>query len=361
MKLTKPYSVIFLTLYVLIMLFLVTWSNSDLFVWIYTIVFIFSISYLWKSFNTKRTKRLLLFGYLIIFTIQLTYNAVVIFPLNGGGSFGITKKIIAVLLIFLPFSLLYINYLYVLQNKFFPTNKNNHVTFEVIKLLQGNGKHFISTLRDSKGKMNKESMEQILSDLPRHRNMKYINQNSLPRSFFEQCEQSIKEDDNLYIIVSSTGSPASELISVFTQKQYNHVSLSFDKDLKTIISYNGGDKFQQPGLNIEDLKSFYQKEDSNIIVYSLQATREQKQKVLDKIKSINEEGSAYNLVGLVTKISLKPNIMFCSQFVYSMLKEVGLQYFESPKTQVKPSDFVEKDYHRKLHFVNEIKLSEING
>lgn len=350
----------FLILYILIIFLLVIWSNSDFFVWIYTIIFIFSISYLWKSSNTKRTKRLLLIGYLIIFTIQLTYNAVVIYPLNGGDSFENTKKIIAVLLIFFPFSLLYINYLYVLQNKFFPSNENGHVvTFEAIKLFQEKGKIFINTIKDSKGKINRANMEQIMSDLPRHRYTKYTSQNNLSSTFFEQCELSIKEDNNLYIIVSSTGSPASELISVFTKKEYNHVSLSFDKDLRTIISYNGGDNIQQPGLNVEDLKSFHQKEDSNIIVYSLPATKEQKQMILDKIRLINLEGSAYNLVGLVTKVSLKPNIMFCSQFVYSMLKEVGLHYFESPTTQVKPTDFVEKDYYRKLQFVYEIKFSEI--
>ncbi|MBT2218677.1 hypothetical protein KK120_23260 [Virgibacillus dakarensis] len=360
MKLKKTYSFMFLILYIFIIVFLVVWSNSDFLVWLYTIVFIFSISYLWKTSNTKRTKRLLLLGYLIIFMIQLTYNAIIIFPLNDSVSLDITKKLMAVLLIFLPFSLLYINYLYVLQNKFFPSNKNGYVvTFEAIKLLQDKGKSFINTARDSKGKMSRANMEQIVADIPKHRYTKYINQNSLPSTFFKQCELSFKEDNNLYIIVSSTGSPASELISVFTKKEYNHVSLSFDKNLKTIISYNGGNNIQQPGLNVEDLKSFHQKEDSNIIVYSLRATREQKQKLLNKIRTINSEGSAYNLVGLVTKVSLKPNIMFCSQFVYLMLKEVGLHYFESSETLVKPTDFVEKDYYRKLHFEYEIKFSEM--
>ncbi|MED4851575.1 hypothetical protein P9386_06985 [Caldifermentibacillus hisashii] len=359
MKLKKTYSFMFLILYIFILFFFIVWSNSDLLVWLYTIVFIFSISYLWKTFNTKRTKRLLLLGYLIIFMIQLTYNAIVIYPLNDSHSLEFTKKAIAVFLIFLPFSLLYINYLYVLQNKFFPSNRDGYVlTFEAIKLLQNKGKSFIHATRETKGKINRANLEQILSNIPKHRYTKYTSYNNLPNTFFEQCELSIEEDNKIYIIVSSTGSPASELISVFTKKEYNHVSISFDKDLKTIISYNGGNHVQQPGLNVEDLQSFYQKEDSNILVYSLQATREQKQKLLNKIRNINSEGSAYNLVGLVTKVSLKPNIMFCSQFVYSMLKEVNLHYFEVPETLVKPTDFIEKDYYKKLHFEYEIKFSE---
>lgn len=41
-----------------------------------------------------------------------------------------------------------------------------------------------------------------------------------------------------------------------------------------------------------------------------------------------------------------------------MLKEVNLHYFEVPETLVKPTDFIEKDYYKKLHFEYEIKFSE---
>lgn len=95
MKLKKTYSFMFLILYIFILFFFIVWSNSDLLVWLYTIVFIFSISYLWKTPNTKRTKRLLFLGYLIIFMIQLTYNAIVIYPLNDSHSLEFTKKAIS--------------------------------------------------------------------------------------------------------------------------------------------------------------------------------------------------------------------------------------------------------------------------
>ncbi|MGF7012142.1 hypothetical protein M2146_002696 [Lachnospiraceae bacterium PF1-22] len=59
---------------------------------------------------------------------------------------------------------------------------------------------------------------------------------------------------------------------------------------------------------------------------------------------------------MALKFLYQPNIMFCSQFVYTMLKCAGLQYFEMRPAQVKPSDFVELDYHRKLEFAYEISL-----
>ncbi|MBF2664593.1 hypothetical protein [Listeria seeligeri] len=80
--------------------------------------------------------------------------------------------------------------------------------------------------------------------------------------------------------------------------------------------------------------------------------------MIDKIREINEKGSAYNLVGLVTKISLRPNIMFCSQFVYKILQFAELEYFQGSATKIKPTDFVERDYYRNLEFCYEIRFNE---
>lgn len=146
---------------------------------------------------------------------------------------------------------------------------------------------------------------------------------------------------------------------MFTNKAYNHVSLSFDKELKTIISYNGGESISPPGLNQEQLIYFNKKNDASIIVYRIAASKEHKQVIIDKIKEINEIGSAYNLIGLVTKVSIRPNIMFCSQFVYNILKVAELEYFYSPPAKVKPTDFIENDYYRKLEFCYEIKFNEL--
>ncbi|MBC2699512.1 MAG: hypothetical protein HF974_14500 [ANME-2 cluster archaeon] len=200
-----------------------------------------------------------------------------------------------------------------------------------------------------------ERMMEIAQELPRHNSTQYINNGALTEAYFAKAKDSL-EDPHLYVVVSNTGSAASEIISVFTRKQYNHASLSFDRDLKTIISYNGGEKVYPPGLNQEMIEFFNKKEDSSLIVYQLDASREQKELLIDKVLEINEHGSAYNMLGLVLRTSLKPNIMFCSQFVYNMLRNAGLAYFEKADGQVKPTDLVELDYHRKLSFCYEIFL-----
>ncbi|MBR0596673.1 YegS/Rv2252/BmrU family lipid kinase [Sinanaerobacter chloroacetimidivorans] len=196
-------------------------------------------------------------------------------------------------------------------------------------------------------------MVKIVSDLPRHNALNYINKGSLNNEYFKIAEESLN-DGYLYVVLSSTGSAAGELIRKVTKKEYSHASLSFDQELRTIISYNGGENIYEPGLNQEMLEFFNQKEDANIIIYKIKATREEKFQALEEVKKINSLGSSYNLLGLLVPYSHRENIMFCSQFVYSILKAVGLHYFDKKPEDVKPTDFVELDYKRNLQFHSQI-------
>jgi hypothetical protein len=204
----------------------------------------------------------------------------------------------------------------------------------------------------------KENIDELLTSLPRHSSFRYINKGSLTGEYFESAYQTL-DDPNIYIIVSNTGSPASEIISIFTRKQYNHASLSFDRELKTIISYNGGEKIYPPGLNAEMVKYFNKKEDASVIVYSLPILADKKRMLIDKIKEINEQGNAYNMLGLALNLSFKPNIMYCSQFVYKMLKLAGVNYFEREDGKIKPADLVELDYERKLRYEYKIQFGDV--
>ncbi len=259
------------------------------------------------------------------------------------------------LILMIFFSLLI--YLFLYQDWSHLSYINPHdFTIDAVKILKEKRYYYSNLLEENKDKMNRRNIKYLVSEIPRHGYINYTSRYNLADNFFIRSKQAIQADNKLYIILSNTGSPASEMISLFTHKDFNHISLSFDKELQTMISYNGGNGFQNPGLNIEDLSSLYQKEDSQIFVYSLKATKEQQETILNKIQQINIEGSAYNVIGLVAKVSLRPNMMFCSQFVYLMLQEVGLDFFEAIETEVKPTDFIEKDYYRKLQFEHEIKF-----
>ncbi|GAB2558945.1 hypothetical protein [Gracilibacillus alcaliphilus] len=359
MNIKKIYLFLIQFLLVFFLIFLLSVKDLSLYAVIYAVTAVLLIGHVWLSQHKKTTKIIFTIIYLLIMTAQQVFNTLFVFSGTDTGMLFLMKKFIAVIFMAVPFFILYLNYLYSIQHVFSRSVKDaTTISFNMLKEIQKNTVSMGKTIKKGRNSLSRENLNEIMDDIPRHSYTKYVNKNTLTEAFFEECQRSLA-DRHLYIIISSTGSPASELISVFTQKVYNHVSLSFDRDLKTILSYNGGEKVSPPGLNQEQLAQFHKKEDAEILVYSLKVSKEQKQKIIDKVKEINETGSAYNFVGLVTKFSIRPNIMFCSQFVYNMLKTADLEYFQSPAAKIKPTDLVEKDYYRKLAFCYQIKFNEL--
>jgi hypothetical protein len=200
------------------------------------------------------------------------------------------------------------------------------------------------------------NITELIGDMGKHDSVNYVNRLSIDTTYFREVYDTF-DDPHMYIVLSNTGSAASEMISVFTGKTYNHVSISFDSDLATIVSYNGGEKVDNPGLNRETLRNFTKKSDSCVLVYQIRATIEQKMAIAEKIRRINNEGSSYNVLGLIFKRSLKPNIMYCSQFVYAMLEHAGLEYFTKRPSSVNPTDFIDLDSNSILTYQYELRLN----
>lgn len=211
-------------------------------------------------------------------------------------------------------------------------------------------------IRQSRRAITWDNITELIGDISKHDSINYVNRQSIDDGYFREVYATFG-DPHMYIVLSNTGSPASEMISVFTGKNYNHVSISFDADLSTIVSYNGGEKVDHPGLNRETLRNFTKKSDSSILVYGISATIEQKVAIAEKIRRINCEGSSYNVLGLIFKRSLRPNIMYCSQFVYSMLEHAGLEYFSKRPASVDPTDFIDLDLHSALEYRYELRLN----
>jgi hypothetical protein len=194
---------------------------------------------------------------------------------------------------------------------------------------------------------------EVIMDLGKHSSFKYQNQGVLKDNFYNTVLDTMN-DEAVYLILSNTRTASSKIISLFTENEFNHVSLSFDYELNSIVSYNGGNKRYLPGLNPEKVDDLIKAEDSSAFVYRLEVTTEQKMAILNKVRDIDNEGSSYNMLGLILNKSIKPNIMYCSQFVYTILKEAGAQYFIAKNETIKPSDFIEQDYRRSLKFCYEL-------
>ena len=331
--------------------YLLAFGNYELFALAAFTIFCFAVVRALNIYSRKRLKAGLIFTYVLLLVLEFTSFELVLFTTDYDGLKYWLARLSGIVLIMSPFILERI------------TTVTNHTIFAVPSVQEAGtlsyarfnqGMETVQRLQDTMtkltGTLSSDNIKELASDLPRNNSFEYINNGSLTPAYFEQAEKSLA-DPYIYIVVSNTGSAASELIGVFTRKQFNHASISFDENLDTIISYNGGEKIYPPGLNAEMIEFFNKKDDASIGVYRLHITHEQKKQMLDIVKDINQQGSAYNLIGLIFKYSHRPNIMFCSQFVYSLLKKVGVAYFEKRAELVQPTDLVELDYFRKLEFV----------
>lgn len=308
------------------------------------------------AFDRYSQRTIAIICYCCLMPIQFSY---IIFMI-GGREISLSEILFATIssYVFLISSFSLENFLEIKNynyNFFHNISPSNSISFHDLQ--------YFSTALDKKRKLLNNSSElltienisTVLEEVKRNNSFVYINNGTLTPEYFEKVEQSL-DDNSIYMVLSDTGSVPSRIISLFTEKPYNHISIAFDRNLHTLISYNGGERVNPPGLNSEMLSYLAKKEDATVYVYSLNVTPEQKLKMIDKIKEINLNGSAYNLLGLVVKKSFKPNIMYCSQFVYTLLEFANANYFTKNKNSIKPTDLIELDYHKKLKFEYEIKF-----
>jgi hypothetical protein len=305
----------------------------------------------------RKTRRFLVLAYTAILVVQLVMLDSVLYvetELFDVPQF-LFRRVLGLVLLGLP-ALVYkfvrkVDY----ANRYLPSMRESAtIGISELSSLPGVIKQRAETLNDSRKKLALNNLVQLAHDMTRHNSSKYINSHSLPDEFFEKARKTFS-DPHIYIAISRSGSPASEFISVFTQQQFNHASISFDSKLETIVSYNGGERVYPPGLNKEMLDFFRKSPTAKILVYSLACTAEQKEKMLNLISKINEEGSAYNILGLfVHKRKHKPNILYCTQFVLKLLDAAELTYFNVPDKKISPTDLIQLDYYRRLKFETEI-------
>lgn len=189
-------------------------------------------------------------------------------------------------------------------------------------------------------------------DLTRHSWFRYCTRRSLSPDYFHRAAAALS-DGYVYLAFVRSNSPAGQVIGLFTERPYNHVSLALDRDLTTLVSYNGGGPGAAPGLNPETVAELVHRQGACVRLYRLPATRDQKRIILRRLGKIDQEGSAYNLLGLVLPYAAQPNTMFCSQFVYGILKLAGLAYFQKDPLQVRPTDLLEWDCQGRLEFLRE--------
>lgn len=330
-------------------------ENETVYNLVYIFCFIFIAFYAIFSPSAILSKIVQVILYAIIMSAQIVFNVLVIRTMDQDISYNM-YRLLGVLVTMVPF-LVRVNFFHQAGKTCEVPSLEGHSVIAYNELICNREEMVrqIEKLKQAGRVLSKVELAEIMYQLPRHSSFHYVNNGTLTESYFRSAYETVR-NGYIYIIVTKSKTLPSDVIGLFTDKEYNHVSLSFDEELKTIISYNGGERAIPPGLNPELIDNLARNNGSAILVYRLPATEKQKEIMIRQIEKINMEGSAYNLLGLVFKASRKPNIMFCSQFVYTMLQTADLNYFDKRAAQVAPSDFIELDYGRKLEFVRRIEL-----
>ena len=143
-------------------------------------------------------------------------------------------------------------------------------------------------------------------------------------------------EQEIYLLLTDTGSILTRTIKLFTRKKYNHISLAFDAVLEDTFSF-GRKKANNPfigGFIHEDVTSdFYSR--AKCAVYALKVSEEQAKVMRAYVSSFekDKEKYRYNLLGLVPALFNKEwerkNYYFCSHFVSSVLVKGGVMQSES--------------------------------
>ena len=152
----------------------------------------------------------------------------------------------------------------------------------------------------------------------------------------------------IYIMVSYSGTLLSNLIKMYTRKEYTHVSISLDIKLQEMYSFGrihpynafiGG--FVREGKNFGTFKRFKK---TKIAIYPLEVkdeNYEEARRTINKIKERREEYK-FNFIGLFLVMFHKKikrrKAFYCAEFVKYVLEKSKAVDKNLPQI-VKPEDF----------------------
>ncbi len=156
---------------------------------------------------------------------------------------------------------------------------------------------------------------------------------------------------NIYIVLTYTGTVISKMIKGFTKDKFCHSSISLDLELKQMYSFGRFYKYTPllAGFVHEHIDSGTFKRFNKTVakVYSLEITDEQYEKIKKIMKDFEKEKSKYkfNFIGMCAagfdkKIHPK-NYFYCAEFIKYVLEEAGIEK-QLPRI-VKPIHFEQID------------------
>lgn len=151
----------------------------------------------------------------------------------------------------------------------------------------------------------------------------------------------------VYIVLTNTKTAFSKVASFITRQNYNHISLSFDRDLKELFTFDLGENT----IMVETIDKFDPL--AEFIVYSIDVTMEALRRIREHIEHImrNSRSFVYSRLTLLKAtinqlLGVKVfehdetlrNEYICSTFVAELLRTANIKLFRDDRIPA-PHDF----------------------
>ncbi|HZG58405.1 hypothetical protein [Paenibacillus sp.] len=158
-------------------------------------------------------------------------------------------------------------------------------------------------------------------------------------------------DQDIYILLTDTGTYFTRLIKAFTAAPYNHASIALDAGLKELYSF-GRKRPTDPwraGFIEEDIAegTYRHFPETRCALLRYRVTKRQRAAIARTIRRFQErkDGLRYNFIGLfgvLLGFELAPrDAYFCSQFVSEVLRRGEAALWDRPSALVAPNDFLQ--------------------
>jgi hypothetical protein len=166
----------------------------------------------------------------------------------------------------------------------------------------------------------------------------------------------VNDSQQIYVLLTDTGTLFTRLIKMFTKAPYNHASLALDRELEKVYSF-GRKNHRNPfsgGFVKEDLTSeMFDRATCALYCCTVNSeTYEQIRKQIQEFEN-NEQRYKYNLIGLFgvlfNKRINRKYAYFCTQFVAAVLEENGILLSSKPSALVTPVDIEQTQALRQLY------------
>ncbi len=154
----------------------------------------------------------------------------------------------------------------------------------------------------------------------------------------------------IYIVLTYTGTILSKVVKVYTRKEFSHVSIALDEDLKEMYSFGRLNAynpfwagFVQEAIDKGTFKRF---KNTKALVYSLEVDEEQYDKIVKINRDIKNNRLDYNfnilgLIGVMVNHKIhRDKYFYCAEFVKYVLEQSNVC---SLPDLVKPEHFNDID------------------